>query len=182
MKGIKVIKKVLLGIIGTIFFVFAVIMSVFLLNRNRFGVTEINNTSYLIIKEKIASDNYQKGDLVLIERKKLANINPGDEIFIYQVDSTGIISVDVGIIGETDFEAETVSFESGATYDIEFVIGEASKVYKNVGTYLSIILSTWGFLFIVVVPCFLIFIHQVYVLIIEIRYGKKEAAKVGTPA
>ena len=175
MKGLKVIKKIFLGIIGVIFFVFAVTMSIFLLNRNKFGVTEFNNTSYLAIKEKLAYDNYQKGDLVLVEKKKIKNINPGVEIFIYQVDSTGVVSIDVGIIGATDLEANNVSFEGGATYAMEFIMGEASKVYKNVGTYLSIIQSTWGFLFMIVVPCFLIFIHQIYVLVVEVKYGKEEA-------
>ncbi|MFA7689406.1 MAG: hypothetical protein WCX96_04905, partial [Bacilli bacterium] len=67
-----------------------------------------------------------------------------------------------------------VSFVGGATYAIEFVIGEASKVYENIGTYLSIIQSTWGFLFMIVVPCFLVFIHQIYVLVVEVKYGKEE--------
>ena len=34
--------------------------------------------------------------------------------------------------------------------------------------------SKWGFLFIVLVPCFLIFIYEVYALIIEIKYGAEE--------
>ena len=48
------------------------------------------------------------------------------------------------------------------------------KQYDKIGGYLSIIESKWGFLFIVLIPVFLIFIFEVYSLIIEIKYGAEE--------
>ena len=49
-----------------------------------------------------------------------------------------------------------------------------NKKYEKIGTFLSVVESKWGFLFIVLVPSFLIFIYEVYSLIIEIKYGKDE--------
>ena len=57
---------------------------------------------------------------------------------------------------------------------MEFVAGVGTKSYEKIGTALSVIESQWGFLFIVLVPCFLIFIYEVYSLIVEIKYGGEE--------
>ena len=48
---------------------------------------------------------------------------------------------------------------------------EDTTVIPKVGSVLSLLQSKWGFLFTVLVPCFLIFIYEVYSLIIEIKYG-----------
>ena len=57
---------------------------------------------------------------------------------------------------------------------MEFVAGRPQKVYEGLGIFLSVVESQWGFLFIVLVPCFLIFIYEVYALIVEIKYGDEE--------
>ena len=73
------------------------------------------------------------------------------------------------------FENENeVSFENGSAYDMKFVLGTPYKVYKDIGSFLSVVNSKWGFLFIVLVPCFIIFIYQIYELIIEIKFGKED--------
>ena len=57
---------------------------------------------------------------------------------------------------------------------MQFVAGTGEKVYNDIGFYLSIIESRWGFLFLVLVPCFLFFIYEIYALIVEIKYGAEE--------
>lgn len=171
MKVIKGIKKVVTGILGIAFFIFAISMTILLLNHNDYGVIQIDNTSLVLIKEQISSENYQRGDLVFVESKRLSNINVGDEIFVYQLDSRGVSGIDLGTVGFVNQDERNISFENGETYSIEFVIGESSRVYNSIGTYLSIVQSQWGFLFIVLVPSFLIFIYQLYALVIEIKYG-----------
>lgn len=173
-KIILTIKKIITSILAVLFFGFAIAMTILLLNYNKYGVTQFDNTSLIIIKEEISSDNYAKGDLVLVEGKPINRINPGDEIFIYQVNSSGIPRIDLGIIGEVHIQDNAISFENGATYSMDFAIGEASQVYNEIGTYLSMVTSKWGFLFIILLPSFLIFIGQLYALVIEIRYGGEE--------
>jgi hypothetical protein len=60
-------------------------MTLLLLNYNEYGVTQFDNTSLILIKDEISSANYKKGDLVIVEGKKISNINIGDELFIYHV-------------------------------------------------------------------------------------------------
>ena len=69
---------------------------------------------------------------------------------------------------------EALSFENGDTYSMKFVAGKPTNVYEGIGSFLSVVESQWGFLFIVLVPCFLIFIYELYALIIEIKYGNEE--------
>ena len=174
MKVLETIKKILIGTVGTVYFAFALVMTILLLNFNDYGVTQFGNKSLVIINDEISSETYKKGDLVIVESKKVDKLEVGQEVFTYRIDSKGIPSIQVGTIGEVYVEDEAISFENGETYSMEFVAGIGTDSYENIGTALSIIESQWGFLFIVLVPCFLIFIYEVYSLIVEIKYGAEE--------
>ena len=84
------------------------------------------------------------------------------------------ILVEVGKVGQIYLEEDAIAFENGDIFSNEFIIGTADKTYNKIGTYLSIVESKWGFLFIVLVPCLLIFIYEIYALIVEIKYGEEE--------
>lgn len=174
MKVLETIKKVCLTILGVIFFVFALCMTLLLLNYNDYGVTQFGDTSLILIKGDVSSDNYKKGDLVIVESKKIKDLVVGDEVFTYNVGKDHSVSIDLGTIGEIYVEEDAISFENGATYSAEFIAGQATKVYHTVGTFVSLVTSQWGFLFVVLVPGFLIFIYELYALIVEIKYGDEE--------
>lgn len=173
-KAFKIMKKVVLGIILVVYFVFVIAMTLLLLNFNDYGVTEFGNKSLLIIRDKISNENYKMGDLLVVESMKLDEIKEGQEIFVYRVEHNGSVSIDVGNVDKTYKDENAISFQNGATYSMDFVVGKNTKTYNNIGKYLAIIESKWGFLFIVLVPCFLIFVYQIYNLIIEIKYNKND--------
>lgn len=174
MKVLNAIRKVVLGTIGVAYFAFALVMTIFLLNYNDYGVTQFGNTSMIIISDEVANEKYDKGDLVIVEFKKLEKLKLGDEIFTYRVDSKGAPHIQIGKIGEIYKDDNAIAFENGETYSTEFMAGVATNKHPGWGTFLSIVESQWGFLFIVLVPCFLIFIYELYSLIIEIKYGSEE--------
>jgi hypothetical protein len=175
MKILNIIKSIVIGIIGVIFFGFVIMMTVLLLNRNQYGITQFDDTSLIMIKGEISSNNYKKNDLVFVKRQKIDNLMVGDEVFIYKVDNEkGSVAIDLGTIGEMHTKDNAISFKNGETYAMEFVIGKSDKVYNDLGFYLSIIQSRWGFLFLILVPSFLIFIYSIYTLIVEVKYGKEE--------
>ena len=123
----------------------AIAMTVLLLNYNKYGVTQFDNTSLILIKGDLTSDNFKKGDLVFVESRGINDISVGDEIFVYKVASDGSVSIDLGTIGEVHTADEAITFENGSTYSTDFVVGEASKVYNKIGTYLSVIESSYNF-------------------------------------
>lgn len=174
-KVLKAIKSFIIGLVGCIFFAFAISITVLLLNYNKYGLTQFGNTTLVVISDFITSDTFEKGDLVLAKSKKINDLKLGEEIFVYRIISNNKVMVEVGKIGEIYPEENAVSFENGDTFSHEFIIGTADKIYDKVGTYLSIVESKWGFLFIVLVPCLLIFIYEIYALIVEIKYGAEES-------
>jgi len=173
-KTVEKIKKIFIGIIIVIFSIFALCMTILLLNYNDYGVTEFGDKSLVIIARDISSDNYKKGDLVIVEKVAYDNIKEGDEIFAYSVENGGKVNIEVGIVKDIYEKEKTIAYKNGSAFSQEFLIGKATDTYHDIGLYLSFIESKWGFLFIVLVPCFIIFIYEIYALVVEIRYGDLE--------
>lgn len=173
-KLLKGIKNFISFVLFVIYFCFALVMTVLLLNYNDYGVTQFGDSSLILINKKISNDTYKEGDLVVVESAKIEDYKIGEYIFTYRVGADRIPVVQVGKVGNIYPEEDAISFENGETYSSEFIAGTAVKQYGKIGGVLSIIESKWGFLFIVLIPVFLIFIYEVYALIIEIKYGAEE--------
>lgn len=171
---LKKIKSIFSLMLGVCFFAFALAMSLLLLNYNKYGLTQFGDTTLIIINGNLTSEDFKRGDLVLVESRNLDRLNVGENAFAYRVDGQGRVSIELGKVGKIYKEENAVSFENGSTFDAEFLAGVPYKTYVNVGRFLSVVESKWGFLFIILVPCFLIFIYEVYALIIEIKYGAEE--------
>lgn len=173
MEVLNTIKRVVLSVLGVAFFIFALFMTILLLNRNNYNVTEFGDTSLIIIDSEISSEKYLEGDLLLVKKVRLDKINVGDEIFAYSVDEKQVPHVNVGVVGEVYLDEKAIAYENGSGFSSEYIIGKTTKVFHKYGTILSIFQSKWGFLFLILVPCFLIFIYELYALIIEIKYGEE---------
>ena len=173
-KVLQKIKSFIIFVFGAAFFVFALSMTLLLLNYNKYGLTQFGNTTFVIISDDITSETFKKGDLVLVDSKKINELEEGDEAFVYRVTPEGNVNVELGKVGQVYDDEDAIAFENGDTYSMQFVIGTADEIYNDVGTFLSIVESKWGFLFIVLVPCLLIFIYEIYALIVEIKYGAEK--------
>lgn len=174
MSVLKTIKRIFIGIILVVFFAFTITMTVLLLNYNKFGVTQFDDTSLLLIRNGFSSETYPKGSLVVVENKPVKNYSVGEEVFVYHLDGKGGVDIQLGVIGQIHEEDNAITFSNGETYSDEFIIGTGEKIYPKMGTYLGFIESKWGFLFIILVPNFFLFVYQLYSLIVEIKYGKEE--------
>ena len=173
-KVLQIIKSFIVGVLGCIFFTFAISMTVLLLNYNKYGLTQFGSTTMVMINEQISNETFKKGDLVLVKSRKIADLKVGDEIFVYRIISSNKITVEIGKIGQIYLEEDAIALENGDTFSNEFIMGTSDKIYNKIGPYLSIVESKWGFLFLVLVPCLLIFIYEIYALIVEIKYGAEE--------
>lgn len=178
MKVLNKIKEILINLFLVVFFLFALCMTILLLNYNDYGLTQFGDKILLIIKDDFSSDKYKKGDLVIVQEKRLGEniknpIKVGDEAFAYRINNNETF-IELGTVGAVYPKENDIAFENGSTFDMKFVIGTPYKVYENVGSFLGVVNSKWGFLFIVLVPCFLIFIYEIYELVIEIKFGKED--------
>ncbi len=174
MKVFSVIKRIVITLILIAFFAFTITMTVLLLNFNKFGVTQFDDTSLLIIKKGFTSETYKKNSLVIVESKEVKDYKVGEEVFAYHLDGHGGVNIQLGVVGQVFEEDDAITFSNGDTYSSEFIIGTGEKIYPNIGKYLSIVESKWGFLFIILVPNFFLFVYQLYSLIVEVKYGKDE--------
>ncbi len=174
MKIIQAIKKIIISIVLIVFFAFTITMTVLLLNFNKFGVTQFDETSLLIIKKNFSSETYKRGSLVFVESKNIGDYKEGEEVFVYHLDGHGGVNIQLGIVGQVFPDDDAITFTNGGTYSSEFIMGSGTKIYPNLGRFLSIIESKWGFLFIILVPNFFLFVYQLYSLIVEIKYGKDD--------
>ena len=59
------------------------------------------------------------------------------------------------MVGNIYPDENAISYENGSTYSMDFVAGSKVNKYEKIGTFLSIVESKWGFLFIVLVPSLL---------------------------
>lgn len=71
MKTLKTIKNILMGILGTCFYIFALVMTILLLNFNKFGVTEFGDKSLIILEQEVSNENYKKGDLIIVQKQDM---------------------------------------------------------------------------------------------------------------
>ena len=73
MKAFSIIKRIIVSIVLIAFFAFTITMTILLLNFNKFGVTQFDDTSLLIIKKGFSSEKYKKGSLVFVESKNVVD-------------------------------------------------------------------------------------------------------------
>lgn len=166
------VKSILVTIFCFIYFSFALSMTVLLLNFNDYGVTQFGETSIVVLKEKVNFGGFKKGQVVIVESESVSNYQVGDIVFTYRVINK-IPHIEVGKVGEVYLNERAIAYENGDTYSEEYIIGKPTKTYNKMGTFLAVIQSKWGFLFIILVPCFLLFIYQIFALVVEIKYGSE---------
>lgn len=173
----KVIGKILLGIVSIIYLIIVVFLTACLLNYNDYNVTEFSRDTLVIIGRDTVG-NYKEGDLVVVYKNLNKDINTGDNIFFYDTTSKeNVISFAKVEKAEKVTSTETTfTIEGGYKLSSEYVIGkeETAKAYSKVGKILSILESRWGFVLFVIFPILLIFIYEIYSLIMEIKESKND--------
>lgn len=151
----------------------ALFLTVCLLNYNDYNITEIGNKSLVIIRDDELEPDYKKNDLVVVEKNKNREIRRGDMIFFYNTYQNQV-SVNLGKVQKTQYvnENETTYFMDGDLgISSQYVLGksETSMVYSGLGKVLSVLESKWGFLFIIILPILVLFVYQIYAVILEMK-------------
>lgn len=165
-------KKFLVNLIVIIYVIIAIFTTFCLLTYNDYKVSEFGDKSLVIIDEEDQGFDYKKGDLLIVGKDGYEKANIGDTLFFYQ---NNIIKI-AEIQEKKDFGEAGVIFTIDGNYQVvhEDVIGTSNnvKVISKAGKVLSVLESKWGFLFLIVFPSLLAFLHQIYELIMEISNKK----------
>ena len=174
-------KRVLGAILFVIYSIIAIAVTVLLLSFNEYNCSEIGGYTVYIVRDDALEPEYKEGSILLIKETSDKHVQVGDEIFLYKV----INSQEYEFVSRT-LESKTqqgrhvvygVSEEE--SYDTSYFVGKAEDtiVIEGWGWLLSILESKWGYLFCIVIVSLLLFLQEVFDLIIEIKYGGAKGTK-----
>ena len=177
----KKFLKIMGAIILIPYILIALIITIFLLNYNEYGVTEVGGKTLIIVNDDELSPSYKKGDLIVVKNADNSEINANDYIFFYEQSrekKTVIINLGRVISKRQVNETETTyKLEGDVDYSSEYVIGttKEAKVYSSLGSIIAALELRWVFLLFIIVPLLFIFLYEIYEFVIEVKKNMKEA-------
>ena len=165
-------KKTLTNLIVIVYVVIAIGVTICLLSYNSYKVSEFGDKTLIIIDKEDEKLAYNKGDLIIVGKENYEKAGKGDTVFFYQDRGVKIAEIEQ----KNDYGEAGVSFTVEGNYQIvkEDLIGTSQniKVFSKVGSVLKFLESKWGFLFLIVVPSLLAFLHEIKELIVELANNK----------
>lgn len=178
-------KKVLGTILFVVYAIIAITVTVLLLSYNDYNNSEIGGYTIYIVKDDSLEPEYKQGSILLIKGTNDKNVQVGEKLFIYKV----LNSQEYEVINTT-LQAKTQQgrhlvyvVDNEESYANDYFIGKVSDtiVIEGWGYILNLLESKWGYLFCIVVVSLLLFLQEVFELVMEIKYlsakKKKEAAE-----
>ena len=179
-------KKVLGSILFVIYAIIAITVTVLLLSYNDYNNSELGGYTVYIVKDDSLEPKYKQGSILLIKSTNDKNVQIGDEMFLYKVINSQEYEVVDRTLAEKEQQGRHIIYyvEDEENYANDYFIGKASDtiVIEGWGFVLGLLESRWGYLFCVVVVSLLLFLQEVFELVMEIKYlgeqKKKKAVEV----
>lgn len=165
-------KRTLGNLVVIAYVIVAITVTLCLLNYNEYSVTEFGDKTLILITDDSLEPDYIEGDLVIAEKGKLSKVEVGEKIFFYNDRD-----IKLGEVKQVNkYEGISTTFILDGNHQVieEDVIGseENVKVYAKLGKALSVLQSKWGFLFLIIFPSVLAFLHEIFQVIVEL--GNKD--------
>lgn len=177
------IKKILMGILEVVLIIYVVLISTLLLYRNKFGYTQFDDITLVNVNKSNfrVFDTCEKGDMITLTRPYFEDIKEGDVLYYYTVQNYKY-AIEKGkvlkISGDKTGGIYTLDGTDGIDVSTERLIGVVNdKKYAKIGLVLDIIESNIGFLVFVILPILLMFVYQIYNLVLLIRDDAQESER-----
>lgn len=172
---LKKILKWVWEVVEVIIIVYVIFITSCILFRNKYGYTEFFE-KYTIVT--VNEDNqkllptHDSGDLLIVKNQKFG-IDKGDLIYYYVTINEEYV-VRSGVVEsktEDEFSALYVlNDEDKTSVPSSRVLGKYVSIHSGKGNILEILESRFGFLFLVLLPILIVFIYQVYQLVVVAKY------------
>jgi hypothetical protein len=176
----KTIIKGLKTVFIIIYSIFAIALTILLLTYNEYRCSELLGYTLCIVDDNNLEPEYSQGDLLLVKETDESTINVGDKIFVYKSNIAG--TYDIEYVEVTDITKNeyinTYTVEGNYKFDSEYLVGSEANTTSvhHWGFVLSVLESRWGFLVFVVIVTLLLFLQEVFELILELKYGSEESS------
>ena len=174
--------KIVLGtILFVVYAIIAIAVTVLLLSYNDYNNSVIGDYTVYIVKDDSLEPEYKQGSILLIKETNDRNVQVGDKIFMYKVlNSSEYEVVNTTLQGKTQQGNHVVYLvDNDERYANEYFIGKVDDtiVIEGWGYILNLLESRWGYLFCIVVVSLLLFLQEVFELVMEIKYLNKRKKK-----
>ena len=168
-------KKALSSILFVLYAIIAITVTVLLLSYNEYNNSQLGGYTVYIVKDDSLEPKYKQGSILLIKSTTDKNVQIGDELFLYRVMNSQEYDVVNRNVTEKLQQGRHIVYKTGEdeSYANDYLIGRADDtiVIESWGYILSLLESRWGYLFCVVIVSLLLFLQEVFELVMEIRYG-----------
>ena len=167
--------KALLKILEIVIVLYVILMSTCLLCRNKYGYTQFGDNTLISIKNKDTKEltEFNKNSLVVFKGIDTDLIKVGDKVYYYAVKNEKYI-IKSGKVVAMQGEASDTLYKFDTNNDVAVsaskVIGTYNKSYKNIGGIKLFLESRVGFLIFVLLPILLLFIYEIYDLVVSLKY------------
>ena len=170
---LKKIGSFLWGLLEVVIIVYVIIITMFILFRNKFGYTQFDRFTFVTMQDETYEyiDGAKEGDLLIV--KSTVNIDVGDVIYYYTNINNQYVVKSAPVESMTEGETTTlyvVDDGMGSTIASTKVLGKESALKSSWGYVIDILVSRFGFLFLVLLPIMIVFIYQIYEFIMVIKY------------
>lgn len=175
----KSFLKGLWGFVEVVIIIYVICITACLLSTNKFGFTQFGDTTLLTISDHMEQflPESKEHDLIIV-KGGVEDIEVGDKIYYYATADNKYIVKTAHVKEIVSQDGSTALYQlddsQSSTIATTRVIGKYSAIYHNVGGVLDMLESKLGFLLLVILPILLIFMYQIYALIIVIKYGDEE--------
>ena len=180
-------KRAIGAILFVLYSIVAILVTVLLLSYNDYNCSEIGGYTVYIVNDDSLEPDYKEGSILLVKSTNDKHVKIGDSLFLYKV----INSHEFEFVNRT-LEAKVqqgrhiiYDVNEDETYATTYFVGKADDtivIEGPWGTILSILESKWGYLFCIVIVSLLLFLQEVFDLIIEIKYGSIKGTKAAHTA
>lgn len=174
-------KKALGSILFVLYAIIAITVTVLLLSYNDYNNSELGGYTVYIVKDDSLEPKFKQGSVLLIKSTSDKNVKSGDEILLYKVINSQEYEVVDRTLQEKTQQGNHIVYavENEESYANDYFIGKVSDtvVLEGWGYILNLLESKWGYLFCVVIVSLLLFLQEVFDLVMEIKYLGEEKKK-----
>lgn len=178
----KKMGKILITIVEVFIIIYVIIITLCLLDQNKYGYTVFGNKTLVTISDDNSAElpSFRNGDLVVLEKTSYDDVKVGDTLYYYDaINETYIINSSIVKEKSGDDDSAIYIMENSKSVAEERIVGSyENQKYSGLGSILDVLESRVGFLLIVILPIFVLFIYQVYKMIVLLKFSNQEQKEI----
>lgn len=163
--------KFLINFIQVFVIIYVIVITTFIISRNNYGFTQIGKYVFVTV-DSVNEDIIEgcnDGDLLILDSK--SSLKKGNDLYYYEVKDQEFIIRSSKIIKTNKYDYLTEDYFS---IDSSKVVGGRFLKIPKIGKIISIFETRVGFIVLLFIPIFLVFIYQ----LVEFVKSIKELDKV----